>query len=242
LAANGVAPSKSSIAQRVSHVLDGSKPRRPARLKWAAATVGVALAANGALAATQPVLARSWGIDPGAGERAATELAAIPSAHTRTLANAMRARDWSARRVAGDTTFYHPRAVRPLLLALRDDDPAVRRIAVWGLSEMRPTPDAIATPAVSRLLSDPVAEVRAEAAGAIGDFESVKNSRSLEKLLLGDPSAMVRLRAAHALGNIQDPNSRATLELAMDDADPAVRRKARWALSEVLEVEEILNR
>ena len=242
LAANGVAPSKSSIAQRVTHVLDASKPRRPARLKWAAATVGLALTANGALAASEPVLERSWGIDPGAGERAAAELTSLPGAHAQTLARAIRARDWSARRVAGDTNFNEPRALRPLILALRDDDPTVRRIAVWGLSEMRPTPDLLATPAVSRLLADPSPEVRAEAAGAIGDFESVTNSGSLEKLLLTDPSPLVRARAAHALGDIQDPGSRPTLQIAVRDSDARVRAKARWALRQVIEAEELMNR
>jgi beta-lactamase regulating signal transducer with metallopeptidase domain len=242
LAANGVAPSKSSVAQRVSHVLDVSKPRGPARLRWAAAAMGLALAANGGLAASEPVLQRSWGTDPTAGERAAAELAAIPSVHARTLANAIRARDWSARRVDGRTTFNEARAVRPLILAMRDDDSAVRRIAVWGISEMRPSPDPIATAALSRLLGDPSPEVRAEAASALGDFQSVKNSRSIEKLLLRDRSALVRLEAAHALGDIQDPNSRATLQLALRDPDWRVRAKAHWALRQVGEAEEILSR
>ena len=62
LAANGVAPSTSSIAQRVNHVLDASRSRRAAPFKWAAATLAIALAANAALAASEPVLERS-GID-----------------------------------------------------------------------------------------------------------------------------------------------------------------------------------
>ncbi|MDQ3482854.1 MAG: HEAT repeat domain-containing protein, partial [Pseudomonadota bacterium] len=223
LVANGVAPSKSSISQRVAHVLDTSRPRRAAPFQWAAATMVMALAANAAVAASEPVFQRSWGIDPNAGERAAAELALLPGLHPHTLAAAIRARDWSARRVEGDTTFSEPRAVRPLLLALRDDHPAVRRIAVWGLSEMRPSPDPLATPAVSRLLGDASPQVRAQAARAIGDFESVKNSRSIEKLLVGDPSPLVRREAAHALGDIRDPGSRASLEIALRDPDRSVR-------------------
>ena len=242
LVANGVAPSKSSIAQRVSHVLDGSKPRTPAPLKWAAAALAVALGANAALAAAQPVLERSWGIDPRAGERAAAQLAELPGAQLQALAAAIRTGDWSARKANGPTTFDEPRARQPLMLALRDDDETVRRIALWGLSEMRPGPDPMATPAVSRLLSDPSPLVRAEAAGAIGEFNSVRNSRSVEKLLLGDPVPAVRLRAAHALGDIRDPESRPALERALSDPDPAVRRKADWALSQVAELEDLVKR
>ena len=242
LAANGVAPSKSSIAQRVNHVLDRSRPRGAAQFKWAAATVAIALTANAAIAAGEPVIERSWGMDPNAGERAAAELMALPGAQTHTLARAIRSRDWNMRRVSGNTTFSEPRAIQPLMLALRDDSAAVRRIAVWGLSEMRPTPDPLATPAVSRLLTDPSPEVRAEAAGALGDFESVESSRSIEKLLLNDPSPKVRIRAAHALGDIQDPSSRPALEVAIRDQDRSVRGQAYWALGRVIEAEELLNR
>lgn len=242
LAANGVAPSRSSIAQRIAHVLDASTPRNPMRLRWAGTTVVLVIAVNAGLAASQPVLESSWRTDPNAGELAAAELASLPSQHAQTLARTIRARDWSARRFSGNTTFNGPGAIPALMRALRDDDPRVRRIAIWGLSEMRPAPDPIATPALSRLLADPSPEVRAEAAGAIGDFESVKNSRSIEKLLLRDPSAAVRLRAAHALGDIQDPNSRATLEMALTDPDPAVRAKVRWALRQVDEADKLLSR
>lgn len=242
LAANGVAPSSSSIAQRVCHVLDSTRPRRAAAISWAVVALTVAMSANAALASSEPVLERSWGIDRNAGERAATQLSQLPGTHARTLAAAIRTRDWSVRRVAGDTNFDEPRAIGPLLLALRDDDPVVRRIAVRGLSELRPSPDPLAIPQVSRLLYDPSPEVRAEAAGAIGEFPSVRNSRSIEKLLLTDPSPMVRLRAAHALGEIQDPDSRPTLELAARDSDTSVRAKARWALGQVIEAEQRMNR
>jgi beta-lactamase regulating signal transducer with metallopeptidase domain len=242
LAANGVAPSRSSIAQRVEHVLDASKPRRPANLGWALATLALALGANAALAASEPVIERSWGMDRNAGERAVAELASLPSEHAQTIARAIQARDWDARRVQGNTTFNEPRAVRPLVRALRDDDPRVRRIALWGLSEMRPTPDPLATPYVSRLLDDPSPEVRAQAARAIGDFESVQTSHSIQKLLRRDPNPLVRMHAAHALGDIQDPGSRTALELALRDPDVRVRAKAAWALTQVAEAEMILSR
>ena len=241
LATNGVAPSASSIALRVNHVLDESRPRRPARLQWTGASLLLALSANAALAAAEPVLAERLRIDPMAGERAAAQLAALPSAQARTLARAIGQRDWPARRIEGRTTYGDRRLLAPLLLALRDDDAAVRRIALWGLSEMR-APPVSAAPAVEPLLKDASPEVRAEAARLIGEYRSIDGSPPLGRLLLDDPSAEVRLASAHALGDIQDPRSRSSLEAALGDRDPAVRAKARWALRQIAEAEYLLNR
>ena len=241
LATNGVAPSASSIALRVNHVLDESRPRRPAKLQWTGASLLLAVSANAALAAAEPVLDGGFRTDPAAGERAAAQLAALPSPQARTLARAIGQRDWPARRVAGRTTYGDRRLLAPLLLALRDDDAAVRRIALWGLSEMRPAPQS-AAPAVEPLLDDASPEVRAEAARLIGEFRSIDGSPPLGRLLLGDPSADVRLASAHALGDIQDPRSRRSLEAAIGDPDPEVRAKARWALRQIAEAEYLLNR
>lgn len=55
LAANGVAPSRSSLARRVSHVLDGSCRRGAARGTWVAGALLGALGLNVALSAAEPV-------------------------------------------------------------------------------------------------------------------------------------------------------------------------------------------
>jgi beta-lactamase regulating signal transducer with metallopeptidase domain len=242
LAANGVAPGKSSLSRRVSHILDGSKPRHPARLDWALAAIGIAVGSNAALAAAQPVLWNSGQIDARAGERAALELLALPDIQAQRLGQAMLASDWSVRRAQGDTNFSNDRAVEPLILALKDDNPTVRRIAIWGLSEMRPTPTKLASGAIARKLSDPSADVRAEAVGALGDFKSLRQSEAVGRALLDDPSPEVRYRAAHSLGDMQEPSTRRVLETAIRDNDPSVRAKARWALGRVAEAEEILGR
>lgn len=54
LAANGVAPSRSSLARRVAHVLDASRPRGAARTGWACASLVAALGVSAALAAVEP--------------------------------------------------------------------------------------------------------------------------------------------------------------------------------------------
>jgi len=243
IAANGVAPSRSSLSLRIAHVLDPSRPRGAARAGWVMLSFAAALAMNGALAAAQPVgpLPAGHALSAHAGEAAAAALAGLDSPHARALAKAIRRGDWSARRVSGNTLFHEPAALAPLISAIRDEDPQVRRIALWGLSEMRPTVGADAAGAVGALLDDPAPQVRGEAAGALGDFGSVAHAAAIA-LLLTDPDRGVRLRAAHALGDLQAPASRPALEAALRDSDPEVRDKAGWALRQVREAEAILTR
>jgi beta-lactamase regulating signal transducer with metallopeptidase domain len=242
LAANGVAPSRSSLSRRIAHVLDASQPRRPARFGWAVLTLLGATALNGVIASAQPLLAQGGGnAASGAGEAAAARLETLGDPHTRALAEAIRARDWSRRAPAGPTTFNQPAAVAPLKQALRDPDPQVRRIAVWGLSELRPTPRSEASASVAELLDDKDGAVRGQAARALGDFQSDGYAEQLTRLLR-DPLPSVRVQAAHALGDLQNPNSRAALEAARSDPDPGVRAKVVWALRQVAEAESILRR
>lgn len=241
-AANGVAPGRSSISRRVGHVLDAGRPRAPAGLSWLAASLLAAAGLNAMLAAAEPVLARPVQqlIGAGAGARAAAELDRLDSTHARRIAAAMRAADWSARRVDGNTLFDEPRAAAPLTAALGDPDPAVRRIALWGLSELRPAP-AETGGAVARLLADPTPEVRAEAARALGDFAAVDRADAVAALL-HDPDTRVRAAAVHALGDLQHPGTRAALQAALNDPEEAVRAKARWALAQVADTERIIGR
>jgi HEAT repeat protein len=241
IAANGVAPSRHSLTQRVAHVLDPLRPRSPASLRWAAAPLLAAAALNGALAAAEPIVRLPLVTDAFAGARAAQELRLIPNPHASALARAIANADWAARKPSGNTVFHEPRAVRPLITALRDQRPAVRRIALWGLSEMRPAVAAEAAAPVSRLLTDPAPEVRAQAARALGDFGAAGEADGIARLL-ADPHPVVRREAAHALGDLQSPATRGALMRALKDPDPAVRTKAAWALRQVDEADTILRR
>ena len=239
LAANGVAPGRTSLSLRVAGVLDPNRPRTPARLGWAAAAFLGAMGVNGALAAAEPIFGSS---DRLAGARAADALGRLPGPHMAALSGAMRRSDWSARKPGSAKPLFHePRAVAPLLAALRDRDPDVRRLAVWGLSEMRPAVGDAAGADVARLLGDPAPQVRAQAARALGDF-GMADAAGPVAALLRDPDPVVRLEAAHALGDLQSPAAAAALESARDDPDPAVRAKAAWALRQVRETEAILRR
>jgi beta-lactamase regulating signal transducer with metallopeptidase domain len=241
-AVHGVAPTESALGRRVASVLDASRRRSPAGLGWTTGCMVMALGLSAPLAGVELVHlpAALAGVDARAGDRAAAQLASLDHPSTRALAEAIRHRDWDARRPAGQTTFHLPAAVPPLVTALRDDEAVVRKIAVWGLSEMRP--GALeAAGAVAALLRDPDPEVRGQAARALGDMGAAAHSHDVARLLR-DIDAMVGRQAAHALGDLRDPASRADLEEAMRHPDPGIRAQAHWALRQIGEAEEILAR
>ena len=243
LGANGVAPGRSSLGRRIAHVLDPARPRRPARARWALASLAAALVWNGALAAAAPAIRAPLALASSAtaGLKAADALDRLDAPQTRALARALRSGDWDSRRSEGSTLFDEPAAIAPLLLALGDRRPELRRIAIWGLSEMRPAPGPDAVAAVARHLDDPDAAVRTGAARALGDFGTFGLASEIARLL-GDRDPGVRAGAAHALGDLRSPDTRPALERALRDPDPAVRSKAAWALRQVEEAERILAR
>lgn len=90
------------------------------------------------------------------------------------------------------------RAAAGLRRGLADPDPAVRQGAIWGLAYVRPAGTA---ESIGLMLSDPVAEVRATAARALGTLGS--DARVVEHLLraLRDECASVQEQAAVALAS-----------------------------------------
>lgn len=241
LVANGVAPARGSLGRRIGSILDPRRSRLPVRLRWSAACLAGALGLGTALAAVNPAIVpevHATPAEPEAGARAAEQLAAIRTPQTQAIARAIRAQDWSLRRAKGGTRFSAAEASAPLQLALDDPSPVTRRIAAWGLSELRP-PEAEG-PLAARLI-DSSPDVRGEAARALGDLGAIRQSRAIAALLR-DPEACVRRQAAHALGDLQDPGARPALEAARDDPDPSVRAKVGWALRQVADAERVLGR
>ena len=242
LAANGVAPSRHSLGRRVLSILDPTRSRMPVRLGWSALCLASTMGMGSALAAVQPCFSSespvlSTGSAPAArgdyGTAAASALADIPLPQTQAIARAIERQDWESRRAEDGTLFDDRRAVAPLLLALRDDSATTRRIAVWGLSELRP-PEAVQP--LAALLDDPAPKVRAEAASALGDLGATGHTLAIARLLT-DPEPVVRIEAAHALGDLADPAARTALEAALEDSERTVRRKAKWALRQIREAE-----
>jgi beta-lactamase regulating signal transducer with metallopeptidase domain len=241
LPANGVAPSSSSLGKRVAHILDNSRARRTPGLAWAAAVFSLAFGFYAALAAATPTVGISRSIDAAAGDRAAARLQHMTTPQARRIGLAIRHSDWNLRRTGGSSTFSEPRAIAPLLDALRDDEAVVRRLAVWGLSEIRPDVREQAAEAVAPLLNDASPAVRAQAARALAEFGYTQASTGIAALLR-DPDPFVRADAAHALGDLLNPRTRGPLEAARGDPDPAVRDKVSWALRQLDEAHTALER
>ena len=244
LAANGVAPGRGSLGRRILAVLDPSKSRVPVGIAWSLLTFGATGGVAGAVAAVDPCLAvasaavADTDVRGDYAARVSARLAAIATPQTRALARAIGERDWKLRRSRGETLFDEPAAAEPLMLALRDEDATVRRIAAWGLSELRP-PQA-AAPLV-RLLDDEAPEVRGEAARALGDIGGAGVTLAVAGLLR-DPDPVVRRQAAHSLADLRDPAARPALEAALGDSDPMIQGKVRWALEQIAEAEKARRR
>jgi HEAT repeat protein len=149
-------------------------------------------------------------------------------------------------------------ALPPLQNALRDGDPAVRRIAAAGIGRLiHAAAEArkgevgaeigAATPDLMRLLTDPDAGARAEAAGTLGslayemqrrriDILGVDSNRVLTALAKAssDPDSEVRWQAVFALGLVASKDADAPPQLltALDDPELNVRRAAIASLAQ----------
>jgi quinoprotein glucose dehydrogenase len=107
-------------------------------------------------------------------------------------------------------------------------DLRARLHAIWGLGIAARRNDPQCAQVLWQLLLDPEAEVRANAARALGDAGATGSIAMLEALL-ADPSQRVQLKAAIALGRLRSPSSIAPLvELLRrnDGADPVLRHAA----------------
>src|SRR5215510_4456608 len=127
-------------------------------------------------------------------------------------------------------------AVEPLIAALKNEDPCVRRNAAWAIGEIRGGLGTNRTAAVEPLiatLSDEDSWVRVAAAFSLGEM---RPSAATESLIaaLGDAEWNVRLMVARALGEMK---ARAAVEsltsTSLRDENKWVRRKAVWALGEI---------
>jgi len=84
---------------------------------------------------------------------------------------------------------------------------------------------------IAALVRDADANVRAQAAGAVGRLREASARAALEVVLASDADAVVRRNAAWALGRIGDPGSRAALTAAANDPSPLVGATAKAALA-----------
>jgi HEAT repeat protein len=129
-----------------------------------------------------------------------------------------------------------PRAVTPLLLALKEADAEMRTAVMQALGRMGPT----ATEALCLLLQERKRPdgVRAEAASALGILGTADAIPSLVQAL-HDPSPAVRARACWALGRIASPEVYPLLIMRLTDSDGPVRQQATQALGQIGDVRAI---
>jgi hypothetical protein len=132
-------------------------------------------------------------------------------------------------------------AVEPLTAALNNENPSVRRNAAWAIGEIRGSHGTNRTAAVEPLiatLSDVDSWVRVAAAFSLGE---IRPSEATESLIaaLGDSEWNVRWMVAWALGEMK---ARAAVEsltyTSLHDENKWVRRKAVWALGEIMDSQE----
>jgi HEAT repeat protein len=117
-------------------------------------------------------------------------------------------------------------ALPALVEALKSIDAVVRTTAARALGILGVKDSEAAGAALLDLLDDPEVIVRSEALDSLGILGYAPAIGTVKALLLNDPEPLVRASAAETLGDFGDTNALAELELALRDADAAVRSYA----------------
>lgn len=175
---------------------------------------------------------------PSPGEQAAIALASMGRPAFVSLTDSLASANSSVRRNAawaiGELTNMPTSerydAVTPLISLLRDSDPWVRIAAARALGELR---DERAGERLIAALLDSEGGVRQTSAWALGEMKDERAVQTLCDLLVSDMQTDVRLAAAEALGEIRSQKALASLNQALNDFEPRVRARAKWAISEI---------
>jgi HEAT repeat protein len=88
-----------------------------------------------------------------------------------------------------------------------------------------------ADPLISSL-NDDFWQVRLKAVRSLGKMKVARAVNSIGACV-NHPQANLRKESAAALGEIADPAGHQFLEPILDDADPEVRKNARWAMQRI---------
>ena len=114
-------------------------------------------------------------------------------------------------------------SVPTLVETLKSSDAVVRCTAAGALGHLGVNDSERAGAALLSLLKDPEVIVRSEAVDALGILSYTPAVGAVKALLLNDLEPLVRASAAETLGDLGDTSALAELELALRDADDAVR-------------------
>lgn len=121
---------------------------------------------------------------------------------------------------------------------LTDAEPAVRRLGLdltnALITDRKPVPDAVAE-RVRGMLSDPVIELRRDAASMLGDIRNPRDAELLSAALDRESSGRVRTAMIRALGRIGDASLLPMLEKRLEDSSPEAMIEAITAVGLVCE-------
>jgi beta-lactamase regulating signal transducer with metallopeptidase domain len=175
---------------------------------------------------------------PTPGEQAAIALASFGKPSFEPLKNSLADARGAVRRNAawaiGELTNMRDGeragAVPQLISLLSDSDEWVRMASARALGEIR---DERAADKLIAALADGEWRVRQVAAWALSELKDEGAVEALCRLLVSDAQGEVRQTAAMALGEIRSQKALPSLKQALGDAQPRVREKAKWAISEI---------
>jgi hypothetical protein len=121
-------------------------------------------------------------------------------------------------------------AVKPLIVALKDNHPLVRRHAAEALGGIK---DPRAVEPLIAALKDSDSLIRRHVVKALGKIGDLRAIKPLIAVLNEDRESHVRMSAAEALGWIEEPGVVDPLVSALKDEDATVRGYAADALGEI---------
>lgn len=137
------------------------------------------------------------------------------------------------------TLAYLDQPLEIWIVLLQDDDPLIRRLAVYALSMIGPGCCGEALSALGPLLEDPEDFVRIWAAAALARIEPA-DSRALQTLLAGlhDEQSFIRSLSAWHLGRegLEIPDIDTVLPVLhalLQDSNASVRTEAELAIKEL---------
>lgn len=121
-------------------------------------------------------------------------------------------------------------AVKPLIAALKDNPPLVRRQAAEALGEIK---DPRAVEPLIAALKDTDSLIRRHAVEALGKIRDLRAIKPLIAALNENRQPHVRMSAAEALGRIEEPSAVEPLVSALEDEHWNVRSRAAKALGRI---------
>jgi HEAT repeat protein len=145
------------------------------------------------------------------------------------LIAALKDREARVRAAAAEalSEFEDPRAIEPLAAMLNDPSTEVKQSSLEALSQYEDS--LLPSAAIIRLLGDPDAEVRHNAARLAGKLHDRSATGPLAKLV-GDPNSDVRQAAIEAIGELREPAAAAAVMPGLSDSNADVRQQALNAI------------